>query len=162
LELIPRDIYNLLAGLRIEELDGKTPIEWLLEELKAKGFSPKEYVNPKTKRLERLFFAHPQAVEIYKQHPNVLLMDCTYKTNRFRMPLLNICSVTGNRMTVQVAFCFLSGEKKESYEWAMEAFEELRTGHMIGPPSIVVTDRELALMGTFDVWFPVSAHILCT
>jgi hypothetical protein len=28
--LIPRDIYNLLAGLRTEELGGKTPIEWLL------------------------------------------------------------------------------------------------------------------------------------
>jgi hypothetical protein len=29
--LIPRDIYNLLAGFRIEELNGKTPIEWLLQ-----------------------------------------------------------------------------------------------------------------------------------
>jgi hypothetical protein len=29
--LIPRDIYNLLAKLRMEELAGKTPIEWLLE-----------------------------------------------------------------------------------------------------------------------------------
>jgi hypothetical protein len=27
LELIPRDIYNLLAGLQVEELDSKTPIE---------------------------------------------------------------------------------------------------------------------------------------
>ena len=27
--LILRDIYNLLAGLRVEELAGKTPIEWL-------------------------------------------------------------------------------------------------------------------------------------
>jgi hypothetical protein len=27
--LIPRDVYNLLAGLRVEELAGKTPIEWL-------------------------------------------------------------------------------------------------------------------------------------
>jgi hypothetical protein len=27
--LIPRNIYNLLAGLRVEELAGKTPIEWL-------------------------------------------------------------------------------------------------------------------------------------
>jgi hypothetical protein len=27
--LIPYDIYNLLAGLRITELDGKTPIKWL-------------------------------------------------------------------------------------------------------------------------------------
>jgi len=38
-------------------------------------------MNPKTKRLERLFFAHPNAVALYKQHPNVVLVDCTYKTN---------------------------------------------------------------------------------
>jgi hypothetical protein len=30
-QLIPRDIYNLLASLRTEELDGKTPVEWLLK-----------------------------------------------------------------------------------------------------------------------------------
>ena len=29
--LIPRDIYNLLASMRMEELDGKTPVEWLLQ-----------------------------------------------------------------------------------------------------------------------------------
>jgi hypothetical protein len=29
--LIPRDIYNLLAKLRVEELGGKTPIKWLLQ-----------------------------------------------------------------------------------------------------------------------------------
>jgi hypothetical protein len=31
--LIPRDIYNILASLRVEELDGQTPIEWLLKVL---------------------------------------------------------------------------------------------------------------------------------
>jgi transcription factor AFT len=29
--LMPRDIYNLLAGFRIEELNRQTPIEWLLQ-----------------------------------------------------------------------------------------------------------------------------------
>lgn len=29
--LIPWDIYNLLTKLRVEELGGKTPIEWLLQ-----------------------------------------------------------------------------------------------------------------------------------
>jgi hypothetical protein len=51
--------------------------------LKNKAFPPKKYVNPKTKRLKRLFFAHLQAIEIYKEHPNVLLMDYTYKTSQF-------------------------------------------------------------------------------
>jgi hypothetical protein len=67
------------------------------------------------------------------------------------MLLLNICSVTRNRMIVQVALYFLSGEKKESYKWVMEAFEELRIEHTIRPPSIIITNRELALIGTLDI-----------
>jgi hypothetical protein len=31
--LIPRDVYNLLASLRMEELNEQTPIEWLLQVL---------------------------------------------------------------------------------------------------------------------------------
>ena len=40
-------------------------------------------------------------------------MDSTYKTNRFGMPLFNICGVTNDRLAFQVASCFLSGEKEE-------------------------------------------------
>lgn len=64
------------------------------------GFAPQTYTNPKTNRLERLFFAYPNAVKIYKKHYKVVLLDCTYKTNQFRMPLLNICAVISNRKTV--------------------------------------------------------------
>ena len=89
-------------------------------------------------------------------------MDCTYKTNRFRIPLLNICSVTSNKKTIQIALCFLNGEKKEDYEWAIQCFKELLTKYGIIAPIIFITDRELALMGALDLKFPDSAHILCT
>jgi hypothetical protein len=126
------------------------------------GFSPYTYTNPKTNRFERLFFAHPDAIQIYKKHPKVVLLDCTYKTNRFRMPLLNICAVTGNRKTIQVALCFLSGEKGPDYDWAIEKFEEVMNSHEIPEPDTWVTDRELALMNTLDYIFPDSDHLLCT
>ena len=126
------------------------------------NFKPAKYTNPQTGRLERLFFAHPEAIAIYKQHPDVLLLDCTYKTNRFRMPLLNICSVIGNRKTVQTALVFLSGEKDGDYEWAIEQFCGVMEGESISEPLLVVTDRELALMNTLDAQFPNSNHILCT
>jgi hypothetical protein len=126
------------------------------------GFEPQTYVNPKTKRLKRLFFAHPDSIEIYKKHPEVVLLDCTYKTNRFRMPLLNICAVTSNRKTVQVALCFLSGEKDEDYDWVMEKFRDIITNHEILELDTWVTDRELALMNTLDYLFPSGDHLLCT
>jgi hypothetical protein len=126
------------------------------------GFSPRTYCNPITNRLERLFFAHPDAIALYKQHPDILLLDCTYKTNRFRIPLLNLCGVTGNKKTIQAALCFLSGEKEEDYEWAMTQFKELLEEHDIPWPVSMVTDRELALMNALDTVFPEVVHILCT
>ena len=82
-------------------------------------------MNLETNRLERLFLTYPDAVAIFKEHPDIILMDCTYKTNRFCMPLLNICVVAGGKKTIQVALCFLSGEKEDSYRWAMHALKEL-------------------------------------
>jgi hypothetical protein len=125
-------------------------------------FNPKEDVNPKRKRLEQLFFAHLDAVELWKQHPDIILMDCTYKTNRFRMPLLNICVVAGNKKTIQVALCFLSGEKEVSYEWAMKCLRELMEKSGTSHPTCIVTDWEKALMNALDHIFPSSAHLLCT
>jgi hypothetical protein len=126
------------------------------------NFTPHTYKHPKTYRLERLFFAHPDAIKIYKQHPDVVLLDCTYKTNRFRMPLFNICTVTGNRKTVQVALVFLSGEKDVDYEWAMKHFRDLQTNNDISEPLSWVTDRELAVMNILEKLFPGGNHLLCT
>jgi hypothetical protein len=128
----------------VEELSGKAPVEWLLQvillpflffmnvhedlltkliqKLKDLHYALKVYTNPESRRLERLFFAHLDAVKIYKEHPNIVLLDCTYKTNRLCMPLLNICTVTGNKKTIQIALYFLSGEKEASYAWPMQAF----------------------------------------
>jgi hypothetical protein len=78
------------------------------------------------------------------------------------MPLLNVCAVTSNRKTVQVALCFLSGEIEEDYNWAMEKFRDLMTNHEILELDIWVTNRELALMNTLDHLFPKGNHLLYT
>jgi hypothetical protein len=88
-------------------------------------------------------------------------MDSTYKTNRFNMPLLNICAVTGNNMVIQVGLVFMSGEKKADYKWAMEQLKEVIEENSILVPTSIVTDRELALMDAIDKLFPAAAHFLC-
>jgi hypothetical protein len=77
------------------------------------------------------------------------------------MPLLNICTVTGNKKTIQTTLCFLSGEKEANYSRAMAAFQDMMTKNDIPPLVTFVTDRELALMNTIDNLFPSSGHILC-
>jgi hypothetical protein len=70
-------------------------------------------VLPASSRLDIFFFAHLASIKLLENHLDVLLIDCTYKTNRFNMPLLNICRATGNNMIPQLAVAFLNGEKAE-------------------------------------------------
>lgn len=75
-----------------------TSLQWLLHELQACGFNPKYETNDDDS-LAKILLPHPQSLLLWRDNPDVFLMDCTYKTNRFNMPLLNICGVTdGNKV----------------------------------------------------------------
>lgn len=52
------------------------------------------------------------SVKLLKMWPSMLQMDCTYKTKRFNMPLLNIIGFTATGDTFYVAFVFLKDEKQ--------------------------------------------------
>jgi hypothetical protein len=116
----PRDIYNFGQKIRLESLGWLTPIQWLKQELDLQGYYNKIDIDEKTNKVTRLFYMHPTAIELWKKNPDCLLLDCTYKTNRFNMPLLNICGITGNNKTPQFALCFLTGEKEEDYDWVLK------------------------------------------
>jgi MULE transposase domain len=117
------DIYNMRGRVRNAEMGGVTAIQWLADKLDFFFRIDTALDNPN--RVIRLFFAHPASIKLLESHPDVLLIDCTYKTNRLNMPLLNICRATGNNMTPQFVVAFLSGEKEEDYTWAMEKFKKM-------------------------------------
>ena len=75
-------------------------------------------------------------------------MDCTYQTNRYGMPLLNIVGVTCTNTTFNAAFAFISNELHESYEWALENFKK------IVEPEAICTNREMALIDSIRTDFP--------
>ena len=112
-------------------------------------------------KLERLFFVYPKALELYKSHLDILMLNCTYKTNRFCMPLLNISAITSGKQVIQVAIVFLTKEREGDYNWVLECFQELILKESIEKPTITITDKELALIASLNVLFPSSHHILC-
>jgi hypothetical protein len=77
------------------------------------------------------------------------------------MPLLNMCTITGNNMVIQVGLAFLSGEKVSDYNWVLNCMRTLMVEHGISEPLSVVTDREFALINALDIQFSRTVHILC-
>lgn len=75
------DVYNQRRRLQMALLQTQTPTEYALQLMARNNnvfFS--EYVTDSENRLTTLFIAYNDSVALYKKHPNVVLIDCTYKT----------------------------------------------------------------------------------
>ena len=88
--VLPQDLYNLRAAIQRDLRQGQSPIDALLLYLENKGTYCRPLVNSGTSRLEGLFIACPESIEYLQSHHDVLLIDNTYSTNRFEMPLMDV------------------------------------------------------------------------
>jgi MULE transposase domain len=65
--------------------------------------------------LTYLFFIYPKSIKMLNLYSDLVLLDYIYKTNRFKLPLLNIVGSTCLSTAFYIAFCFLKYKDKESY-----------------------------------------------
>ncbi|KAK0368430.1 mutator-like element, partial [Colletotrichum limetticola] len=90
-----------------------------------------------------------------------MLLDCTYKTNKYGMPLLDIVGVDACQRSFCIAFAFLSGETEDDYTWALERVRSLYDQCNASLPAVILTDRCLACINAVAAIFPSSASLLC-
>ncbi|TYH66346.1 hypothetical protein ES332_D06G116500v1 [Gossypium tomentosum] len=140
-----KTIYNARQKLRSSQNVDKTPIQ----------FS----VNNISNELENLFFIHPRSLNIWRVFSHVLIVDATYKMNKYDLSFVQIVGVTSTNKTFSVAFAFIINEKVENYNWALTCLKLTLEECMY--PCVIVTDRELALMNACQQVFPDATRLLC-
>jgi hypothetical protein len=113
-----RTITNALQKIRREDLAGRTPIEALLCVLQETNWTWDVKVNQSGK-IQNLFFAHPGSIHLAQINHHVALLDATYKTNQYGIPLLHIIGQAASNQSFSVAFCFLTYEDEANYLWAV-------------------------------------------
>jgi hypothetical protein len=153
-----KDVYKAQQRLRNVALAGRTPIQALVEQLGVEDFVWHVQADNEG-HVTQLFFAYKDALTLYESYPEVLLIDCTYKTNRYRMPLCVIAGITGVNTTFIVAMAFLKQERECDYSWVLDKLSSSAAN--FPAPGVVVTDRDLALMNALAHSFPDSKHLLC-
>lgn len=152
-----KDVYNQIAATRRDLREGQSSIQALVDQLNAEGFWCRVRLDLNN-WLTAIFFAHPDSIAYLRCNPDVLLLDCTYKTNKHGMPLLDMVGVDACERSFCIAFAFLSGETEEDYSWALQ---HLKTLYQRDLPSVVLTDRCLAAINAAATWFPSSKGLLC-
>ena len=112
----PQDIWNANVALKAKAMGSLTSTQALMKHL-IESFD--WYVDYKTKEhnneLDFLFFTPQCMQELLRENPKVIIIDVTYKINRYKMPLLIIIGVTCLNTTFYVAFCFMKSENYTDY-----------------------------------------------
>jgi hypothetical protein len=159
IQVITKDIHNLRQAMRLENLQGNRPIEFLLDSLLQQNQQPR-LLRDSSGHLTHLFFCPSDAFSLFQTFHGIILADCTYKTNRFKMLLLHFVGVTPCNNSFSFGFAFLAGETEADYCWVVNGLKA--TLKERGEPWLFVTDRDLALMNAIAEIFPLASNIICT
>jgi hypothetical protein len=128
-----QDVYNLAASTRQKLAQGQSSIQALVNQLNDEGFWSRVQLDA-ANRLTAIFFAHPDSVTYLQQNPDILILDCTYKTNKYGLPLLDMIGVDCCQRSFCIAFAFLASEIEEQYMWALIALSGCTPVHHFNRP----------------------------
>ena len=65
--------------------------------------------------VQSLFFVNKQSQKLLKSNEKVLIMNCIYQINYFKLLLLDILECTALNTTYYVEFCFMTKKERENY-----------------------------------------------
>ncbi|KAJ1388696.1 MULE transposase domain [Sesbania bispinosa] len=156
-----KQVYNARQAFRASQRGPKT--EWqqlmkLMERDKYVLYWHRKHENSNVVR--DILWTHPYAIKLLNMFHIVLIIDTTYKINKYQLPLLEIVGVTSTGLTFSVAFAYMEQARSNNFTWVLE---KLRAMILIldTSPQVIVTDKDIALMNAVEKVFPMSAHLLC-
>ncbi|KAF7150404.1 hypothetical protein RHSIM_Rhsim02G0163500 [Rhododendron simsii] len=109
-------------------------------------------------RMTNCFWADATARKSYQYFGDVVVFDTTYKTNRYSMIFAPIVGVNHHRQTTLFGCAFLCDESTETFEWL---FKEWLKAMPAGPPKMIITDQDLAMMKAIAIALPNTHHRYC-
>ncbi|XP_028067641.1 uncharacterized protein LOC114270370 [Camellia sinensis] len=153
-----KTVYNVRHRCRVLQKAGRCQMEQLLGELAKHKYIDRHRCEEGSMTVTDFFWAHPVSLDLLRTFPCVLIMDCTYKTNRYLLPLLEIVGITSTHMTFSVAIAYLQTKRVDNYAWALQTLRDLMDDSVL--PEVIVTDKELALMNAIDNTFSNARHLV--
>lgn len=81
-----------------------------------------------------------------------------YKTNRLKMPLLEVVGMTSGNKTFFLCGCFMTKEATSDYTWALTKMRELC--FIDASPEVIATDKERALISAIEEVLPSTRNLL--
>jgi len=155
-----KQVYNELQQIWKANRGDKKSLQHLISKLEEHNYTYFSRTQSESTTIEDIFWAHPTSVKLFNNFPTVLVMDSTYKTNMYKMPMFEVVGVTSTDLTYSVGFGFVTHEKEENFVWVLKMLRKLLTSKM-NMPKVIMTDRDMSLMKVVGNVFPKSYAMNC-
>ncbi|EAQ84339.1 hypothetical protein CHGG_08353 [Chaetomium globosum CBS 148.51] len=110
------DIYNDRQKIRIEGLNGLSATQAWIKQLQDNNLRHWIKIDDDNK-VEGVLWTYPWPEKMWRQFPEVLGLDNTYKTNRFHMYLFEVIGITDQKSVANFAFGLINTEKEDGFLW---------------------------------------------
>ncbi|XP_074299128.1 uncharacterized protein LOC141630162 [Silene latifolia] len=155
-----KQIYNENARLSAKDMDMRNSVQYMLHLANEFNYLSEYMVEGEEKALTHVWFAHPEGVEMLKAWPDVILIDSTYKTNKYDLILVQCVGVTPVRKSILIGYALIKRESSDGYIWVLRRLKSL-----LGPdvkPTVFVTDHDQRdLISALPEVFRTSYNFLC-
>jgi len=84
-----------------------------------------------------VFWAHPNSIKLFNTFSAMLMLDSTYKTNRYPLPLLESVGNMSTMKTFSIAFPYMMSERQDNVNWALERCREMFHSKDLYPKVVV-------------------------
>jgi MULE transposase domain len=92
--------------------------------------------------LTYLFVSYHKHNKLLGQNPEVLVINSTYKTNRYDMPLVNIVGTTSLNKSFYAASVFMAGETLKDFLFIFQAIKRMYDENLWPYPKTFVSDGD--------------------
>jgi len=160
--IFKKDLYNAVYQFRLKnnpgDLDASQMLQMLLNQ---KELDPlwivKPRLEPSSRKLNHLLWMSPQQRSLYENFHDVVILDTTSNTNRFRMMLCVIVVIDNHFKTRIVASAIIEDETLDTFRWILiTIFEETGIN-----PGVIFTDSDPSMISAIKEIHPNTNHLLC-
>jgi hypothetical protein len=164
-----KDINNHIAKAHLKELGTHTATQAVCHYLQEKGIRHAKRLDDDN-HLEWLIVLVDKGLETWASCSDVMMMDLTYKTNRFNLKLLEICGITSVGTVFPVAWALMPQESGRAFSWCLGHLKAWMAHYarVISIavdslfPKVIITDKDASeRVGIRDI-FPHCQKQLCT
>ncbi|KAI5683255.1 hypothetical protein M9H77_04483 [Catharanthus roseus] len=118
-------IYNVVAKIKRDRMQGRNRVEEVLRLSAERGYTVFYRNGEDSNVFNDIVVAHLTSIAMLRTWPYVLIMDTTYKTNKYNMPLLECVGMTPTGKNFTMATAFMCNEQATTYRWVLQQIKHL-------------------------------------